>query len=97
LNAVLGVLVNLAMAQAAPVRLHVLVDRHLRFENGPEIDPAQLQSKLRSLKRHKPRPVIDLQLDGRATYDTVAKTLTTLQQEHYPFHCDCGGLNVHFP
>jgi biopolymer transport protein ExbD len=82
-----------AQAQPANLRLYVLPDEHVRFENGPELNLVQLNLEIRKLKRHKPRPDISLQLDKKATYDQVAKALATFQREGYD-HLGFVGLAV---
>jgi biopolymer transport protein ExbD len=82
-----------AQAQSAALRLYVLPDNHVRFENGPELDLDQLRLEVRKLKRRKPRPDIRLQLDKKATYDLVAKTLATFSDEDYGPHFGFVGLS----
>jgi biopolymer transport protein ExbD len=73
-----------AQAHTTLLNLYLLPDNHVRFENGPELDLAQLRLKIRNLKRRKPWPNIVLQPDkAAARYDFVAKVLATFQSEGY--------------
>jgi biopolymer transport protein ExbD len=92
-TAIVILLASYCNAQLGPLRLTVLPNCHMRFNDGPELDARGLRAKIRELMREKPRPDIRIIPDRMAHYDAVARVLGTFQQLGYGPHFGFTGIS----
>jgi biopolymer transport protein ExbD len=89
---VVGWLLGVVYANAAPLELHVQENGLVRFGSGVELNNNQLRGQIHILMKQNPRPDIQLLPDKMTKYDAVGKVLAAFQAEGYGPHFGFTGV-----